>query len=765
MIRLGTDALLFLCERFITTDYTDALEYAEASRYGSTRTVVVTPHDGVTNVNALLNIIYRGLLASSWQMYPLMLVIALPDRLSVRFDMKQIIRGLEVMVNITLSSLFIPKSKSEVEAVFAKYPRFGVIWKDDDVWRAAVSNAFRERTLHLLANYNVLNGVHSTDLALVGWNDFEVMSSLELGFKPIIFDLYVKTFPHPFRKYNGLGDFKRLADTSKSLELSYPSDLHTRYMNALTWLYATGDVVMINVTPPSTLLCSKFNLMNRQHNGHATTLIDAAFRDPGLRRTKRNLKNLGFEIQTSTYHYNEKSISLFTSQKDLIIRDDIDVSDDRIQHFMKRLSHFEALIVKRNELHLSTKILMRLNPRFGRLDKSIKLDYLHDVILVPGAPRDGEVYLLLTSVLTNRSLTLSDYLFSVYEWRAIPLFQQVGLFSIYFHELYRNIDIFSHNLSDTPIIANFAMSSFTALGVDDKLRWKQLMYSRSSSQNIPSTLVTIPFDVTDLADMSEGNVNVLATSKRTYVDHVITFNYLLHLDACSVNPFGIMPLSGSTFKADLKGPMYGRENFKRVPKMLISGPILSMYLPQSAYGSPGPIIKCFTLALRTSKLLPNDFTYTLRLRLLQQITTLDRANVTTIATGDTTFISNVSQSVLITSGPMKGKSITLLAKEKVAVSGHLLNLLIATRFGIDIVKLWLLQWRSQTTSESQATLKRYFQDGVLFDYNPDGHEGISDPWHSRNDVILALAIAPDYMRSFDVEPLADDDLLYLLSLI
>lgn len=757
-MRIGLDTILVVRKGTVNGDDFDAINKLCRSSTSPIRSVILE-FNHIKHISDTLNQIYRSILSSCWQDYPLSLVVIFNDRVSYTV-MSSIARGLRLISSLTISKVIYVKTYSEMLAFTASYPSPATVPIEEANNLIYLSNSVRERCIILLANHALAHSDYRLDI--IGWNEFEAMTALQIGFTVRVYDLDFQPVMPPL-----FNDLYADVDYGPLMCGAYapPDLLKLRFLHSLMWSYASHNLLYIGAAPGLTLTDAILGTKRLRKDGGTVILMDPGFKRKDNAQQVQKLKNCGYSVDDSSFTYDEVALhecKMLTAELPLCINDDAYVSQRRQWEFTKtKLKFYASLFMTRAQRNLETIVILKFQPN-GMVVPQIEVTFLKDVIFQPASNDSTELRLLLTHDGKTQTLNKNVLLNSLSVWRRMPLKEQLHTSSYYFrHIILKDNALDRKHMCNT--LACYALTSAVPTGHKGIEMWKGV-FDRYATSNLYSFVAVLPPNVITEVD---GSVVTTDWGGRRYIDITTARSSLWKLKAFSFNPIIVLPSFDYNYAYDISRCFVMKKDLHGVPTCLMSGLIMSDFLPQSAYSSPGPLIKCFTLDLRLTNALPNNFTYQTRLRLVKEMTNINSLDVIFVADSDVTFKSVREQSLQITSGPLTGRTMRLSPQEDVAVSGHLLNILLAVRFGIDVVKLWIEQWKAQVSAvNGEPTyirrLIKYRDDGVLFDYNPDGKVGILDRWHSDVDLVLALAIANQYMVNFSLEPFSDEELRTLL---
>lgn len=756
-MRIGLDTILVVRKTKLSATEYDSINAILTNTTTPIRFNVLTI-DSISDVNTTLNLIYRSLLSTCWQDYPLCLALLFTFELQYT-QVSVISEGLSLMSSLALTKILYITSLSEILSFTASYPSPQVHPIDSESLLPYLSNAIRERVLVMLANRQSSTDDHK--LVIIGWNEFEAMLALEIGFDLSVYDLGFRA-PNPPLMHEAYAD--ELSIIKDKGAYAPPDPIKLRFLHSLMWSYARSNLLYVGAAPGATLTTAVLGPRRLKLLGGEAILIDPKFKAKEFKKGATALVNSGFKVVGSKYDYDidqNNFKQIHESPSHLCINDDA-YSSTRTQwdFTLLKLKYYYDLITTRRERNAETVVLLKFQPNKMQLSE-LEIKFFKDVIFQPGTNDSTEVRILLTSNGITQRVTRSAILNSLLIWRALAIREQMHIASHYF----KHVIIAANALDLQPnvnVIATYALTSASPTGHSGILAWRNIIDSYHKSKKY-SMLMVLPNNV--LTD-HDGDLIRTEWGARVYNDISVSRGTLWRLNCYSFNPIPILPNFGHAYTYDISKCFSLSTDLKHLPMCMMTGAILDKFLPQSAFSSPGPLIKCFTLNLRLQKVLPNNYTYQTRLRLLRKLTNLDVLDARIIASSDHTFKSNSDQRLVVTAGPLFGKSIMIGKGELVSVSGHLLNIMLSVHFGLDITKLWLSQWRAQNLAANGDTdiigkLMTYKRQGVLFDYNPEGVVGVLDTWHTKIDLFLAFVIMNDYVATFELPQFSPDDILSL----
>nr|AAT97063.1 unknown [Tobacco leaf enation phytoreovirus] len=171
-----------------------------------------------------------------------------------------------------------------------------------------------------------------------------------------------------------------------------------------------------------------------------------------------------------------------------------------------------------------------------------------------------------------------------------------------------------------------------------------------------------------------------------------------------------------------------------IPKWLFE----KLFQTQDVRLSPVALVKCFTTRIRNLCYVPHATYYALRGVFVERL--LIRANVLNSSykidgQSDSTFqvLSNFNMD-------SEAGTLTFLKGQKVNISGHLLSLTIAAHFVASPIVMWSIHMKKMTASSNLPS----GVDKLLF-FDNKIKNGKLEPWHSKEEVVLAAMIAGDYV--------------------
>lgn len=726
--------------------------------------------DGVVS-NAILNYVYRIVLSNCWQPFPRLMLFNF-DGLYSYGERLLLSNRVRLICNITLSNYFHLNTCGELEELMNNFPSNDVSSVPEQDRKVYLSNCSRERAI-LLLTLKCDPAVNTIDV--VGWNDYEAQRALLSGFNLNVYDLGLVSRLSPF--VNVSSD---LNVTKKSLpfvkSFRPPTIEKTKFALALFSSYVVKNAIIYDLNEMDLLL-----LMRRlplRCNGMGGDAIIGFRRSNGgsyESKVRTHLKRLGFKLTRMSIDYADndcESFRLFCSQKGhLSIFDDAHHGHSSMRYSSRlaisRLNFYYSVIRWRRSQGVGgTTIICPFTWKedFG---ETFSFSFFQDVIMQPGVFDSNEVRIVLTDSGSNFLMYRVGYIVSVEKWRGLSLRDQYEMSSCYFKHITKQEDYLIASKKSFPLLCSFALTSTIYDKMTGMRNWSKT-FNLLKEKQLPC-IVLLARNVIVEAASPQGLV-VTRHKERTYMDWSVNYQEIDKLGLVLINFLGVVGAEGPGYM-DMDyhylRALRGTFSLDQCPIVCIGGSLINEYSVQSVQSSPGPFIKCFTTFFKVEHLLSPQYTYIMRLNLVIDFTNLNSLKVTVFGHSDLTFRSHTDQQLSIIKGPLKGWTLNLIADEDVVVSGHMLNLLIAAQHGFNYVFTWINQWKTQSSLKGRSgsdvilsLAKKYYDDIMLFDYNPDGSKGMLDPWHSYADVLLALVCAQEYLIAFGVAPPLDDEIKY-----
>lgn len=395
-----------------------------------------------------------------------------------------------------------------------------------------------------------------------------------------------------------------------------------------------------------------------------------------------------------------------------------------------------------------------MNPK-----KTLKLIGVTSVILQPNIGDSTETRLLMTHKTKDVGFKydLNRYLDLVAWWRHLTLSEQYK-FCLYYINDSRTVydDAFdfmkSIEFGDT-VHALFSLTN-TYNGTRDQVIKKiKEFVNQMNAVHVPMVFnyFTVP-ELLATDKFIEWNINIDKHNKklwrksrnRFYHDYLMDLNDIASMKAIDVRDIHFINIANS-------------ENVLGITSYPITADIVqfcvndvlcdTLFIPQSAITSPGPIIKCYTAALKLDNMLPSSTTYIQRVKILESISNINKLPVIINATSVSSFsvLSDCTLTIKIASMHTGELNLTLNSGVTHTISGHVLNLLISTMFIPSQLLLWFKQWKAQLlqTHATRNLLNELNEAYMLYDYKAGAD--LYNIWHNSVDVIIALAILPQYL--------------------
>lgn len=770
-IRLAMDTMFIYFDTAELTENANVMAEAVKASLGSMRVVILRLNSSKHSLNVMLNKIFRVILTSAWQTYPLALIVIVNEVMHF-IDKDRFMKRINDIASVCLIDYVRIRTSNDLKARINDLP--GEIMNLSDGERLVMmSNAVRLRSLQAIVDNKALCFV-SADINLVGWNEFEVIWALNLGLMPTVYEIAPPNEIVPWHKR-----LHRDPDVQKTLDNDYsynedirylpPSKLKLHFLHAKMWAETKNNLVYIGGYPGDTLHMMDAKLLRGRLGKEAMiSMYDPKFDSREGTRAAWPLFQAGFRVVGRKFSYGDEAMDAYMQvDGHLLFNDDAyTTAAEKDAFLIKKIRFFSNLISARKAINQQTKVILKF--QFPRGRDNFAIPFFEDILFQPAVNDSTEVRVIMSSEGTSRFINAEEFAASVNDWRQMSLRDQYNSISVYFKHLIEVGSVFDkYKARDT--LVSFAFTS----ALTNKKRaidgWKR-MIARIRHEGC-SIMVILPNNV-----INDSNSFVTYKSKHMcYHDWTISESEIWELDLYSINPLGIRSIVDRYMnieQSDLRPALRGLGDFKLLPRVLMGGVIERQFIPQSVIGSPGPLIKCFTLAYRINFNKTQSYTYNLRMRLLRKLTNIDELKGTFSYDSASSFHSESRQTLLVMDGTLKGKSITLTAGETMDISGHLLNLLISRQYSFDLLKLWIKQWAVQSTltklHENSFTIRRmhYLQkENLLIDYNPDGDKGLFDPWHSRNDIFCALVIANDYMIEMGLNRIPENQLLSVLAML
>lgn len=726
---------------------------------------VLDLNDSTVKLNGDLHGIYRTVAACGWQAIPLVVYILIMYTVTDYIKSKKLSHALTCMANTALFRFQTISTDVEFEDVVQTYPLSQANLLGPTAIEGGIGgwgNLVRRTMIDFLAeNFNY------DSIYVIGLNSYSLSRVIQVGCLPKVIEIENRYLLPPY-------DFNLQGVTydSKGESQVYlpPDSIKLEFLHDLVFSRYAKYIYYIGAAPGLSII--KRDYTKKWTNKPKLVMYDPKFASD-FKTEKVKLTKKGWDVRPRKFRYSKKDIAELTQLGDgrLVICDDAYIRDDQYQFTQEKLDFYYSLMSKyKGIVYIYLKFNFSISPTTSKQQikdggkpnpRLLTVNNFNDIILQPGSNDSNETRLVLTNQ-TSDTVILNEttYKANLNVWKTIPLRQQLNSALYYFRDVILRGDFFTlYKQCMHPVAAAYVLSNLSNGNVAENTQKIQSAITDLNRRGIPM-LFTLPNSYTDLEALSSNGATItyLTTSRDTiqtsysnsvFRDNIINNTFMFKLGCADILPQQLINFGSDSTSGVIDIPVYSRSH-----TIFMNATCIDIVTPQDGRTSPGPIIKAWTAQWKVFGRHSNRETYALRLKLIQQITDMDDKinSLKLVGNADVTFQALEDVTITIKHGILRGKHINLLKDQKVVVSGHLLNIVMAACYGYPMIGLWIKAW---ITQQSITKDNKTYQDLVasrnelqLYDYS--SNKNLRDTWHSLQDVLFAVIIIPLYVTEFDL---------------